>query len=97
MSSLIRDMGALAAATAMSTVLFFGCASVTQTATSALKTEEFMVPSADPGIQLYVRNKAPADMKSFTAEKTVLFVHGATYPSEIFFDLKLSESHGWST
>jgi pimeloyl-ACP methyl ester carboxylesterase len=90
MSSLIRGMGGLAAATAMSTVLFVGCASVTQTATSALKTEEFMVPSADPGIQLYVRNKAPADMKSFTAEKTVLFVHGATYPSEIFFDLKLS-------
>ena len=90
MTSLIPRRIALAAAAAMSAILFAGCASVTQTGTSALRTEEFMVPSSDAGIQLYVRNKAPADMKSFTAEKTVLFVHGATYPSETSFDLKLN-------
>ena len=47
-----------------------------------------MVPS-DPGISVYVRNKRPASMTSFSAEKTVLFVHGATYPSETAFDLQL--------
>ena len=50
--------------------------------------EEAMVPS-DPGISVYVRNKRPASMSSFSAEKTVLFVHGATYPSETAFDLQL--------
>jgi len=57
--------------------------------TRKLAAEEIMVPSSDPGIELYVRNKRPADMHSFRAERTVLFVHGATYPSEIAFDLKL--------
>ena len=52
-----------------------------------LVTEEFMVPSQQDGIQLYVRNKHPDNMNVFTPERTVLFVHGATYPSETSFDL----------
>ena len=52
-------------------------------------TEEMMVKTADPGIEIYVRNKRPADMTSFRPEQTVLYVHGATYPSETAFDLKL--------
>ena len=31
----------------------------------ALVTEEMMVKTADPGIEIYVRNKRPADMTSF--------------------------------
>jgi pimeloyl-ACP methyl ester carboxylesterase len=54
-----------------------------------LVTEEMMVKTADPGIEIYVRNKRPADMTSFRPERTVLYVHGATYPSETAFDLKL--------
>lgn len=54
-----------------------------------LKTEEFRVASPAPGVQLYVRNKAPADMARFTPEKTLLFVHGATYPASQTFDLQL--------
>jgi pimeloyl-ACP methyl ester carboxylesterase len=49
---------------------------------------EAMVPS-DPGISVYVRNKRLGSMTTFTAEKTVLFVHGATVPSGIAFDLSL--------
>jgi pimeloyl-ACP methyl ester carboxylesterase len=52
--------------------------------------EEFMVPAADPGISLYVRNKHPEGVNRFRAEKIVLFVHGATYPAETSFDLKLN-------
>ena len=48
--------------------------------TRALVTEEMMVKTADPGIEIYVRNKRPADMTSFRPEQTVLYVHGATYP-----------------
>src|SRR5215213_7335509 len=52
--------------------------------------EEFMVPSADPGIQLYVRNKHPQGVQKFAADKILLYVHGATYPSETAFDLRLN-------
>ena len=50
--------------------------------------EEVMVPS-EPGIEIYVRNKRPADMTAFRPERTLLFVHGATYPAHTSFDLKL--------
>ena len=55
-----------------------------------LVMEEFMVPAVDPGINLYVRNKHPQGVNKFPGEKILLFVHGATYPSETSFDLKLN-------
>jgi pimeloyl-ACP methyl ester carboxylesterase len=51
---------------------------------SPVQSESFTIPSVDPGISLYVRNKRPAGMTSFSSEKTVLLLHGATFPSEIF-------------
>ena len=51
--------------------------------------EEMMVPSADAGIEIYVRNKHPVDMTAFRPERTVLFVHGSTYPAHTAFDLQL--------
>jgi len=54
----------------------------------AVVMEEAMVPS-DPGISVYLRNKRPAGMTAFSPDKTVLYVHGATYPSETAFDLNL--------
>src|SRR6266516_3583658 len=62
--------------------------------TVKLVTEQFMIDSGDPGIKLYVRNKRPEDLKQFTSEKTLLFVHGATQPSEATFDLPL-EGLSW--
>ena len=56
-----------------------GCASTSGGGTDTMM-EEFHVPS-DPGIQIYVRNKRPAGMNRFSSDKTVLFVHGATYPA----------------
>ena len=53
-----------------------------------LVMDEMMVPS-EPGIEIYVRNKRPADMNAFRPERTLLFVHGATYPAHTSFDLKL--------
>ena len=61
---------------------------------SGLTMEEFMVPGLDPGIQVYARNKRPSGMTSFTPAKTVVFVHGATYPSETAFDLVL-DGQSW--
>jgi pimeloyl-ACP methyl ester carboxylesterase len=50
--------------------------------------EEMMVTS-EPGIEIYVRSKRPAGMNAFRPERTVLFVHGATYPAHTSFDLSL--------
>jgi pimeloyl-ACP methyl ester carboxylesterase len=57
--------------------------------TQQLVTEEMMVKSPDAGIEIYVRNKRPSNMTAFRPERTVLFVHGATYPAHAAFDLKL--------
>lgn len=51
--------------------------------------EEFMIPSDQPGINLYVRNKRLASTTQFHKDNVLLFVHGATYPSETGFDLRL--------
>ena len=70
---------------------------------AALVTEEFMVEAGDPGIQLYVRNKHPADMAQVPAGHVLLYVHGSTLPSEATFDVALDglswmdyiAGHGW--
>jgi pimeloyl-ACP methyl ester carboxylesterase len=61
----------------------------TAVAETRLVTEEMMVKSPDPGIEIYVRNKRPADVTTFRPERTVLYVHGATYPASTAFDLQL--------
>ena len=48
-----------------------------------------MIPSSDPSIKLYVRNKHAESMTSFSPDKTLLFIHGATYPAETSFDLPI--------
>src|SRR5271169_457993 len=57
--------------------------------TPSLVMSEAMVQSSDPGIQIYVRNKHPEGMASFSPDKTLLFIHGATYPAETSFDLPI--------
>jgi pimeloyl-ACP methyl ester carboxylesterase len=66
-------------------------------------TEEFMVDATDPGVRLYVRNKHPRDVSQISPERILLYVHGATQPSESTFDLALDgmswmdyiAQHGW--
>jgi pimeloyl-ACP methyl ester carboxylesterase len=71
-------------------VLFLvGCAQSPMQPMRDLVVEEFMIPGADPGVQLYVRNKRPRDLTAFRPDNVVLFVHGATYPAETAFDLQL--------
>jgi len=66
-----------------------GCATVDGPTTAQVVTETFMVPAADAGIQLHVRNKRPAGVARFAPNRVVLFVHGATYPAETGFDIDL--------
>ena len=62
---------------------------ITVAANTQLIIEDFMVPSDTTGINLYVRNKRLPTTSSFNKDNVVLFVHGATYPSETGFDLRL--------
>ena len=53
-----------------------------------LITEDMMVPS-EPGIDIFVRNKRPTNLAKYTPERTLLFVHGSTYPAHTGFDMPL--------
>ena len=63
---------------------------VTSATEPSVVAEDSVIESGDPGIRLFVRNKHPAGMTRFRAEKTVLYVHGATQAASCTFDLKIS-------
>lgn len=58
-------------------------------AQAPLITEEAMIDSPQQGQKIYVRNKHVDGMTAFTPERTLVFVHGATYPASTAFDLEL--------
>jgi len=72
-------------------VMFVLVASGPSYAASKVKitTETFFIDATDAGIKLHVRNKHLSGKKAFPPDKIVLFVHGATYPSETGFDIAL--------
>lgn len=55
----------------------------------AIVTQEFTVPSPQPGLDIYVRNKHPVEATALGPARTLVFVHGATYPASPAFDLEL--------
>ncbi len=54
-----------------------------------IATLDQMIPSDTDGIELFLRNKRPQNVDNFGAVRTVLFVHGATYPSNAVFDFPI--------
>lgn len=64
---------------------------LTNAAKSTVVAEDYMIESGDPGIRLFVRNKHPAGMTQYRAEKTVLYVHGSTQAASATFDLKIDQ------
>jgi pimeloyl-ACP methyl ester carboxylesterase len=61
---------------------------------SDVVVEDFMIGSREQGIELYLRNKHPAALYDVKADKTVLFVHGASYPAHASFDLAI-DGQSW--
>lgn len=59
----------------------------TDTPTAEIAVEDLMIPSDTPGISLHIRNKRPAGMRDFSAERTIVMMHGATYSSGALFDV----------
>jgi alpha-beta hydrolase superfamily lysophospholipase len=56
---------------------------------SDIVAEDLMIPSDTAGISLHLRNKRQATRTTFSAERTILMMHGATYSSESLFDAPL--------
>ncbi|PWS35485.1 alpha/beta hydrolase [Falsiroseomonas bella] len=52
-------------------------------------TEEFMVPTPTQGIEVFLRSKRPEGAQAAPG-RTLLYVHGATYPAHTAFDLPLA-------
>jgi pimeloyl-ACP methyl ester carboxylesterase len=48
-----------------------------------ITSEDIYVPHGD-GVKIFVRNKHPAGMESFGADRIVVMMHGATYPGTSF-------------
>lgn len=61
-------------------------ASAAQAADNSIVVEDSLIASSTPGIKLFVRNKHLTTLPASSA-RTLLFVHGATYPAETSFDL----------
>ncbi len=60
-----------------------------QAKSTKIEMTDTMIPSGEAGIELFVRNKHPAGKQNFSPDKILLYVHGATYPSETAFDLPI--------
>ncbi len=86
-SQRLRQAAALACAFFL--LALSGCASNAVRGEADLVTEDFFIPAADPGFQIHVRNKRPANLATYSPGNIILFVHGATTPPEAGFDLKL--------
>jgi len=54
---------------------------------SSLRRDDFRIATETPGIELFVRNRRPTDIATFSAEKTIVMVHGATYSSGSLYDV----------
>ncbi|WP_253806158.1 alpha/beta hydrolase [Paenibacillus sp. Cedars] len=55
----------------------------------SIVSEKFNIASDTPGIELSVLNKRPTSMTVFSNEKTIVMVHGATYPIGSLYDVEL--------
>jgi len=67
--------------------LIFSCYAAA--AAAKIVKEDFTIASPAPGIELYMRHKHLQGKKAKDPNKILLFVHGATYPSETSFDLPI--------
>ncbi len=62
----------------------------------APESRELRIPSLDAGIELHLRNESFARTKNLPARRTVLFVHGATFPASSTFGVSLPRGGSWS-
>lgn len=84
----LRRVRGTAASLAFASVLAISAASA-QAQAPQIETKNYTIPSGDPGIDLFIRNKHQAGTQQYGPDRILLFVHGATYPAETAFDLPI--------
>jgi pimeloyl-ACP methyl ester carboxylesterase len=57
-----------------------------QKSATAITTNDYFIPSDTAGINLHLRRKHLAELGPFSAERTLLLMHGATFSSGSLFD-----------
>lgn len=62
---------------------------------ASIELHEQVVTATESGHRLYVRRKCRADLGTLDGTQTLLFVHGATYPSSVTFDLGFHGQPSW--
>jgi alpha-beta hydrolase superfamily lysophospholipase len=71
-----------------------GLALATPVRAESVVTEEFRISSRQSGVDLYLRNKHPEALYNVPAGKTVLMIHGASYPAHTSFDFAI-DGQSW--
>ena len=56
---------------------------------------DHLIPGAELGLQIHVRNKRLKSLASPDEEKVVVFIHGATYPGSVAFDHAMFGGGSW--
>src|SRR4051795_7587980 len=74
--------------------LFFAAALPARAQSPKILKSDAHVDALDPGIKLFVREKKAEGVRA-TDDNTVLFVHGATFPSTPDFDLQYKD-YSWA-
>lgn len=59
-----------------------------------IEVREFRAPLGDTGLNVYLRNKRPKGVAQFGPDRTLLFVHGATFPASVVFDMPI-DGQSW--
>ncbi|HEX2173294.1 MAG TPA: alpha/beta fold hydrolase [Dehalococcoidia bacterium] len=62
---------------------------------AAIEQRDFLIESGDPGIQLHLREKKPAGVDRFSADRVVLCVHGASHPATTVYDFQFGGRPSW--
>ena len=60
-----------------------------------IETRDFFIEARDPGLRLHLREKKPAGVTAFPADRVVLCLHGATHPSTAVYDFQYQGQPSW--
>ena len=52
--------------------------------------ETRLIPGGAPDVKLQLINKRPDDLRRFSPERTLVMMHGATFPSASLFDVSVA-------
>ncbi len=86
--------GSMKGSLRLAAIVIAALVGIARPAAAEVVTEEFKISSKQPNIELYLRNKHPEALYDIKSDKTVLFLHGASYPAHSSFDMAV-DGQSW--